>query len=191
MPRVTALTAVRGRVAVELDGAAWRTLPVSAVSEAGLGVGEELDRVRARALGRALRRDRAQRVALRALERRDHSRASLEERLERAGVAADDRRDVLASAERSGLLDDVRFAEMRAHVLAVRGSGDLLVLDDLVRHGIDERVARDAVSRLEPESCRAARIVAERGRSPRTVRYLVARGFTEDTVEGLVAELES
>jgi hypothetical protein len=65
------------------------------------------------------------------------------------------------------------------------------VLDDLVRHGIEGPLARDIVSRLEPETRRAARIVAERGRSARTARYLAARGFTEDTVEGLVAELES
>jgi regulatory protein len=191
VPRVTALTAVRDRVAVELEGAPWRTLPVGAVVEAGLRVGEELDRVRARALRRALRRDHARRLALRALERRDHSRASLAARLERAGVTAGDRRDVLSSAERAGLLDDLRFAEARARALAGRGSGDLLVLDDLVRHGIEEPVARDIVSRLEPESRRAAKIVAERGRSARTARYLAARGFTEDTVEELVAEFDS
>jgi SOS response regulatory protein OraA/RecX len=190
VPRVTALTAVRDRVAVELDGAPWRTLPVSAVVEVGLTVGEDLDRVRARALGRALRREHARRVALQALTRRDHSRASLAARLERAGVAASDRRDVLTSAARAGLLDDLRFAETRASALAGRGSGDLLVLDDLVRHGIEEAVARDVVSRLEPESRRAARIVAARGRSIRTVRYLAARGFTQDTMDGLVAEFE-
>ena len=62
----------------------------------------------------------------------------------RASVPAEDRRDVLEQAERSGLVDDARFAEQRARRLAERGAGDLLVLDDLARHGIDEPVARQA-----------------------------------------------
>lgn len=191
MPRVTALTVVRDRVAVELDGAPWRTLPADAVVEAGLSVGVEVDRERACSLGRALRRAQARRVAIKALERRDHTRASLGARLERAGVAIEDTNEVLASAERAGLVDDERFAEARAGALARRGAGDLLVFDDLARHGVADHVARSAVAGLEPESRRAERIVAARGRSARTVRYLVARGFTEDTVEQFVAEPES
>jgi SOS response regulatory protein OraA/RecX len=191
VPRVTALTVVQDRVAVELDSAPWRMLPAEAVVEAGLSVGVEVDRDRARSLRRALRRAEARRVAIRALERRDHTRASLGARLERAGVAFEDRNEVVASAERGGLVDDERFAEARAGVLARRGAGDMLVFDDLARHGVAEHVARSAVASLEPESRRAERIVAARGRSARTVRYLVARGFTEDTVERFVAELES
>jgi regulatory protein len=191
MAAITALRAVGRRVAVELDGAAWRTVPVAAVVEARLTVGAQLDRERARALARALRRRRAQDVAVRALARRDHSRASLEARLARARIPAVDRRDVLDRAARSGLVDDVRFAEQRARRLAERGAGDLLVLDDLVRHGIDEPVARQALSALEPESERAARIVEARKVSARTIRHLASRGFSEETLEALIAEFES
>ena len=102
-----------------------------------------------------------------------------------------ERRDVLASAARAGLVDDVRFAETRARTLAERGSGDLLVLDDLVRHGIDEHVARDVLSRLEPEPLRAERLVAARGRSAKTMRSLASRGFTEETLNAFVADIES
>ena len=109
----------------------------------------------------------------------------------RASVPAADRRDVLEQAERSGLVDDVRFAEQRARRLAERGAGDLLVLDDLARHGIDEPVARQAVSVLEPESERAARIVGAQEVSARTVRHLAARGFSEETLEALIADCES
>jgi regulatory protein len=191
VPLVTGLRAARGRVAVELDGAPWRTIPADVAAEAGLEVGAELDRTRARLLGRALRRERARTVVLRALERRDHSRASLDARLTRAGVSPGARREVLASAARAGLVDDARFAEARARTLAERGSGDLLVLDDLVRHGIDEHVARDVVSRLEPEPLRAERLVASRGRSAKTMRYLASRGFAEETLVAFVAEIES
>ena len=176
---------------MQLDGRPWRTIPVAAAAEVGLVVGLELDRALARTLGRVLRRHRAQEIALRALSRRDHSRSSLEARLERAGVAGSDRHEVLDRAERAGLVDDARFADARARLLAERGAGDLLVLDDLVRHGVDEVVARERLAALEAEQARAARIVASRGLSLRTVRYLASRGFTEDTLEPLVADVES
>ena len=191
MPIVTALRPLRSSVAVELDGCRWRTVPLAAAAEARLAVGCELDRERARALGRALRRERARDTAVRAVARRDHSRASLDARLERAGVRPGDRRDTVAAAVRAGLVDDARFAESRAESLASRGSGDLLVLDDLMRHGIDEHTARAAVESLEPERVRAARLAAARGPSLRTLRYLASRGFSEEALEGLVAELES
>lgn len=191
MATITALRAAGTRIGVELDGARWRTIPVAAAAEARLAVGVELDRERARSLARALRHRRAHDVAVRALARRDQSRSSLEARLVRASVPADDRRDVLEQAERSGLVDDARFADQRARRLAERGAGDLLVLDDLARHGIDEPVARQAVSVLEPESERAARIVEAREVSARTVRHLASRGFSEETLEAVIADFES
>jgi len=191
MPIVTALREVRGKVAVELDGAPWRTLPPEAVLEARLAVGCELDRSCARALARALRRQRAESVALRALARHDRSRASLDARLAGAGVAAAERQHVLGRAERSGLVDDARFAATRARQLAERGAGDLLVLADLERQGVDEHVARDAVVALDPEADRAARIIARRGATPQTLRYLASRGFGEEALEAFVADIES
>jgi len=191
MAVVTALRPSRHGVAVELGGVAWRTLPVSAVVEAGLRVGSELDRERARALARALRRLRAERIAVRAVARRDHSRASLTTRLARAGVADRVREEVLERAEAGGLVDDARFAARRAALLAERGAGDLLVLDDLARHGVDETVARAAVEALSPETERAATILDRRGRSVRTVRYLVSRGFSDAALEPLIADIES
>jgi len=186
---VTALRPVDAGVAVELDGVAWRTLPAAVVIEAGLGVGLELDRKRARALARARRRCHAEQVAVRALARREHSRASLEARLVRAAVSNAVRDVVLDRAERGGLVDDGRFAARRALQLAERGAGDLLVLDDLVRQGVDEAVARAAVAALPAEAERAARIVASRGSSARTLRQLASRGFSEETLEPLIADL--
>jgi regulatory protein len=97
---------------------------------------------------------------------------------------------VLARAERSGLVDDARFAAARARQLAERGAGNLLVLADLERHGVDEQVAREAVAALEAEVDRVARIVGRRGASARTLRYLASRGFAEESLEGLVADIE-
>jgi regulatory protein len=189
MANVTGLHVTGARVAVELDGRPWRTVPLEVVAAEGLAVGVELDRKRARALARALRRHRAERVAVRALARREHSRATLEARLVRSGVPADQREEVLGRAARAGLVDDERFAAIRARHVADRGSGDLLVLHDLERHGIDDARAREAISGLEPEAERAAGIVAARGVSTRTIRYLASRGFSEETLEALVADL--
>ena len=189
MAHVTAIRVSGARVAVELDGRPWRTVPLEAVVAAGLAAGVELDRERARSLARALRRIRAERLAVRALARREHSRATLDARLARAGVPAEQREELVARAAGAGLVDDVRFAATRARHLAERGAGDLLVLDDLERHGVGEARAREALSALEPEPVRAARIVAERGSSARTIRFLAARGFAEETIEPFVADL--
>lgn len=192
MRTVTALRATRGRrVAVELDERPWRVVPALAVLEAGLEVGRPLGRVEARVLARALRRDRAEGVTVRALARRERSRAELEERLARAGVREADRQETLDRAEQTGLLDDARFAQARARSLVERGAGDALILEDLARHGVDDVTARAAVSELLPEAARAARIVELRGRTAKTIRYLASRGFGEECVEGLVAELEN
>ena len=191
MATVTALRERRGLVAIELDGAPWRAVPVSAAAEAWLTVGCVLDRERARALGRALRRQRARDAAVRAVARREHSRATLDARLERSGIREAERSSTVEAAARAGLVDDARFAETRARQLASRGAGDLLVLSDLERSGIDEATARSALEGLEPEIVRAERIVASRGASTRTLRYLASRGYSEEALEHLVADLES
>ncbi|HKY23774.1 MAG TPA: RecX family transcriptional regulator [Gaiella sp.] len=191
MPVVTALRVRGARVVVELDGSPWRTLPLSAAAEAGLVVGLELDRERARTLGRALRRQRAREAAVRALSRREHSQASLAARLDRAGVRAQDRDAVLETAVRAGWVDDARFAETRARTLVTSGAGDRLVLDDLRRHGVDDETAQAVLETIEPEHARVSRAVEARGVSLRTLRYLAARGFSEESLEPLVAELET
>jgi len=179
----------RGRVAVELDAAPWRVVPLEAVVVAGLTVGGELDRHRARALRRELRRLEARDVALRALARRDHTRTSLERRLAERGTAPTLRRQTVEAAERAGLVDDARFASGRAALLAARGVGDALIEDDLARQGAPEDAIREALGALEPEPARAAAVVAVRGLTRRTLRYLAAKGFAEETLEPFVADL--
>ena len=190
VPVVTALRARgRGRVAVELDGAPWRVLPLEAVYAGRLAVGSELDRRSARALRQELRRVDARAVALRALRTRDHTAASLARRLAERGAAAAVGRETVAAAERAGLVDDRRFARERAALLARRGAGDLLIVDDLERQGVPPEAARAALDALEPEAERAAALVAARGASAKTARRLAANGFSEASLEPLIAEL--
>jgi regulatory protein len=185
---VTALRAAGGqRVAVELDGAPWRTLPLEAVVRAGLAEGVVLDRPCARELGRQLRRLAALQTATAALQRRDRSARELEQRLRRRGIAPVERERTLATLQSAGLVDDNRFARERARALASRASGDALIRDDLERRSIGADEIEAALAGLEPEVERAAAVVSRRGPSAKTARYLASRGFGEDAVALSVA----
>jgi regulatory protein len=133
------------------------------------------------------RRTEALAVAARALARREHSQRSLRERLQRAGVAEDDAEAVVEELRQAGLVDDGRFAEERARVLAERGKGDEAIRFELGRAGIDTAEIEAALGGLEPERDRAAALVARRGATPETARLLAGRGFDEEVVTALVA----
>lgn len=188
MKTVTALRADRpGRVAVELDGVRWRTIPLEAVVKARLAVGTPLDRDRARELAREVRRLAAVGTAVSALRRHDRSAAELDVRLEARGIAPAERARTLEILGRAGLVDDDRVALARVAVLAERGSGDALIRDDLEQRGLAAEAIEAALATIAPESERVAAIVEQRGSSLRTARYLAARGFGEDAVEAAVA----
>jgi SOS response regulatory protein OraA/RecX len=167
----------------------WRTLPADAVVRAGVLVGRELDRATARDLARALRRSEALRAAGRALRLRDLSAKALDERLARRSVAPAARAEAVEALERAGILDDGRFAAGRAEALAGRGYGNAAIRADLERQGVARKPAEAAIAALEPESARAERIAARRGRGAATARYLVAHGFEADEIEAAAGEL--
>jgi len=155
---------------------------------AGLAVGASLARPQARRLARELRRSDAIARATRALELRDRPARELDERLGAAGVAPATRADVVDALTRAGLVDDERFARGRAAALAARGWGDAAIRADLEARGVAGELVEDAVSALDPEPERAARVAERRGGGARTARYLAARGFDPDSFETLVAD---
>jgi SOS response regulatory protein OraA/RecX len=89
---------------------------------------------------------------------------------------------------RAGAVDDGRLARGRAELLARRGAGDLLIRHDLESRGIGAEPVAAALAALDPEPVRAERIVATRGRGPRTARYLARKGFSEDSIEAACDE---
>lgn len=185
---VTALrSSGRGRVAVELDGGPWRTLPLEAVVRAGLAVGATLDRERARILARERRRLAALAAATGALRRRDMSRRALDERLAQRGIAPAERRRTVETLGRAGFVDDERFARSRAEALANRGYGDAFIADDLERRGVEAAAIRAALESLDPESERAFAELERRGGGPRAARALARRGFATESLEHVVA----
>jgi SOS response regulatory protein OraA/RecX len=184
MPTVTALRDDRrGRVAVELDGAPWRVLPLDVVVRASLAEGRSLDRAALRLLRRELRRAEALHVAGSALRHRDLSRRRLAERLERSAVPPAAAAESLAALERAGAVDDARVARVRAHALADRGFGDEAIRHRLLTEGLDEGLVGEALAELPGEAERAAPLIARRGVGPRTARYLAGRGFGEEALE--------
>jgi regulatory protein len=126
-------------------------------------------------------------VATRALARREHSRRSLRDRLARAGVSAEDAEAVIHELCETGLVDDGRFAQERARVLAERGKGDTAIRFDLERAGVDSAEIEQALASVEPERERVAALVARRGATPEVGRLLAGRGFDEELVAGLIA----
>lgn len=184
MPTVTGLREDRrGRVAVELDGSPWRTLPADVVVRAGISEGRALDRPALRVLRRELRRAEALAVAGRALRTRDLSARELALRLEQRAVSRTAAEESLAALAAAGLLDDARLAENRAGSLAERGYGDAAIRHDLEQRGVPADLVEAAVAGLEPETERAGRIVARRGTGAGTARYLAGKGFGEDALE--------
>jgi regulatory protein len=126
-------------------------------------------------------------VALRLLRHRDRSVAQVDHELRARGVEEDVREEALATLSRIGLVDDARFAESRARSLAGRAAGDALIRHDLASAGVADDLVDDAIAALEPESERASRIVARRGPSAKTARYLAGKGFSDDVVHAVVA----
>jgi regulatory protein len=126
--------------------------------------------------------------ALRSLRHRERSAAELDRHLEARGVGKDERRDALASLVRTGLVDDRRYADLRAASLADRGAGDALIRHELQRAGIAADVLEDAVAALADEHERAEAVVSRRGASAKTARLLAAKGFSEEVVRAVVAD---
>jgi regulatory protein len=184
---VTALRSRRpGRVAVELDGAPWRVLPVDVVVCLGLAAGERLDRARLRALRRELRRHEALAAAAGALRYRDLSSRTLEARLARRSVAPLERAATVETLERAGVVDDARFGAGRARTLAERGWGDAAIRDDLERQALPDELIGPALKALPPETERARALVLRRGGDPGTARWLARKGFGEEAIEAAV-----
>jgi SOS response regulatory protein OraA/RecX len=187
-PTVTGLRErKRGRVAVELDGRAWRVLPTDAVVRAGLGVGRPLDRQTARDLARELRRARALAQATRLLAASGKSRGELEQRLSQARHSDLARDEAVGALERAGVIDDERLAEGRAELLARRGYGDPAIRADLSRRLIPAEEAACAVAHLEPELARVRRLLEGQVVTPALLRRLAGRGFSRDTLEEITA----
>ena len=125
-------------------------------------------------------------VAARALARRDRSETDVRRILARKGVSDVEAEEALERLRGLGALDDARFAAGRATGLAERGYGDAAIAARLARDGVERELVDAAISALAPERDRAASLVARRGVTLRTARWLAGRGFSSDSIESAV-----
>jgi SOS response regulatory protein OraA/RecX len=117
-----------------------------------------------------------------ALRRRDLSAAKLAQQLERVGGSPRERRHVVETLERVGVVDDVRLARNRAAVLSDRGYGNAAIDADLAGRGIEEAVRAEVIATLPGELERLERLLERRGTGPRAARLAAGRGFGEEAV---------
>ena len=189
------LTALRrsnpGRVALEVDGQAWRTVPDEVVVRCGLYAGLTLDRPRLRLLRAELRRSEALATAGRALAQRPLSRRRLAERLDRRGVPPAMQREAVGTIAAAGLLDDARLAAARAAALAEGGWGDLAIATRLRREGIEEADVGRALADLPDEAERAVALMARISDRRKAWSLLVRRGFAPDAIDSVLGSLDA
>jgi regulatory protein len=184
VPEITGLREIStSAVLVELDGAPWRKIPLTAAARAGLSIGKRLEREDLRLLGRELRRAEALAKATRMLARRPLPRALLEERLEKKGVAPVALEEAVEALEQANYLNDRSYARERARSLAERGYGDAAVHYILEQERVGSELIEDAIASLEPEVERARALLAAAADRRRTHRRLVTRGFSAETLE--------
>jgi regulatory protein len=186
---------------VAVDRGRLASLPGDAVDALDLRLGAELSGPVLERLQELAEVEAALEAAVHALAAHARSRAELGRRLRwrHAGPAVD---QALARLERSGLLDDRRFAHEYARARAARGRGASRILTELLTRGVERSVAEGAVATLvdSGEATRALRNAATRRvaqlaqvppreRRRRLLGYLGRRGFRGAEVLALVQEL--
>ena len=114
----------------------------------------------------------ARAIVLRSLTQRARSRSELATLLRRRGIPDAVVRDVLDRFTDVGLVDDAALARGFADAAhAERGLSSRAVAGKLRQRGIDDELIRDAVSRIDPESERAAALALAQKKA-RTLRGL-------------------
>jgi regulatory protein len=136
--------------------------------------------------------------ALRALVRREHTRAELTRKLAPHAASAEALDAVLDALVAKGQLSDARYAEVRARVLA-RKFGALRVRHDLRTRGVATAlVEREAAQAAAGELAHARAIVRRRYAAPaatreeraRRTRFLQGRGFSHQTIRAALGALD-
>lgn len=128
-------------------------------------------------------------AGIKALARKELSRAELSVRLARAGF---DREDIELAVDRlveDGYQSDERTAAERARALAARRYGDLAIRADLRRCGIADDEVEAAMADVAPEAARANALSQGKGDVVKLAQTLRRKGYTEDTVEAALQSL--
>ena len=129
--------------------------------------------------------------ALRHLARREHSRAELSRKLAPHAESAEALLFLLDELEKRKQLSDERYAEVRSNWMA-RKYGAAKIRQDLKAKGVADEVAaristEDELQRARAILARKYRDVATtREEKARRMRFLQSRGFSFDTIRGVM-----
>ena len=129
--------------------------------------------------------------ALRHLARREHSRAELSRKLAPHAESAEALLFLLDELEKRKQLSDERYAEVRSSWMA-RKYGAAKIRQDLKAKGVADEVAARLSTEGELERARAilARkyrdVATTREEKARRIRFLQSRGFSFDTIRGVM-----
>lgn len=195
MPEITRLVERRGRARVFVNGEYWAELDAAVAADLGLSEGTNLsekDLADARVAGE---RPLAMTRALNVLGYRARAEDEMRERLLRAGYAPETVEAVVERLRELGYLDDAEFARNAAREKA-RKYGPRRVYGDLMRSGVGEELAREAVesqfsedSEFEAAQSAAGRRYNTSERSDVVARrvygFLVRRGYSVGVCAGV------
>ena len=127
-------------------------------------------------------------AGVKALARRELSRAEVEERLSRSGFACDEIEPAIDRLVEAGYQSDERAAIERARAMASRRYGDIAIRADLRRRGIADEETEQALTSIPSEAERARLLAHRTPDASRLAQALYRKGYTESTIER-VAEL--
>ncbi|HWR77042.1 MAG TPA: recombination regulator RecX [Thiobacillus sp.] len=133
--------------------------------------------------------------ALRLLARREHSRAELVRKLERAGFVRDDIAPLLDAFEAQNWLSDRRFAESYVADHRAR-AGSVKLAYDLRQRGVSDSIIESVLGDNRDSELQRAREVWQKkfGAAPtdaaekaKQMRFLQSRGFTPEVIRRAIS----
>ena len=143
----------------------------------------------------------ARKRAMDYLARREHGRAELLAKLERAGFDPDIAKDVVAELVADGLQSDERFVEAFVRSRIGQGKGPVRIRAELREHGIGDGLIEDglvAAGQNWSALARSVRLKKFSGSEPadfkakaRQMRFLQSRGFESDHIQRALAADEA
>jgi regulatory protein len=193
-------------VRVMVQGRPLLTIAREIAAAEGLAPGMVLEEPLYARLCRAADEEAAHRTALRLLERRPFAARDLARRLVLKGHSPEATSAAMARAQRSGLVDDVRFTLHYVETRAARGRGPLRLRRDLaalgVERGIVDRALADAfpggsaglaevVEPLARKRLAQLRGVPRAAARRRLQSFLARRGYQGSAVQDLLVRLLS
>ena len=131
------------------------------------------------------------------LARREHGRAELLAKLEKAGFDPDISSNAIAELVDAGLQSDARFIEAFIRSRIGQGKGPVRIRAELREHGIGDSLIDDGLSGADEDWYALARQVrlkkfgaespADFKEKARQMRFLQSRGFESDQIQSAVS----